>query len=156
MIQLNNCSTVSNNKIVTASENGRTFKIDNGIGYTIEKVKVDGCLIQNQNGIKSCDYFFEITHQQNKQVVVYLELKGCDIKKALQQLESALNKFSSQHSSFSNKRCCIVASRVPKADSTTQNLKYTFAKKYGIIPKVGTVNTTFILDKSGNHKFVDK
>lgn len=160
MAQLNNCSTVSNNKIITASENGRTFKIDNGIGATIKKVQVDGCLIQNEDGVKACDYFFEITHQQNKElvniVVVYLELKGCDVKKGLQQLESAVKRFSSQHSNFKDKRCCVVASRHPKEDTTTQTLKLGFIKKYGIPLKIGTVQVTFVLDANGNHKFADK
>jgi len=127
------CNEVSKNKIVTASENRRTFIINNKSRLTINKVTVDGCYISK--GVK-CDYLFEIIDNEIKNVF-YVELKGKDIEHALDQLETTLKHCISIHKKF-DRSCYIVASRVPKTTTSTQKQKKEFKRKNGVMLYIDT------------------
>ncbi|MFZ2449214.1 MAG: hypothetical protein WAW36_01695 [Methylovulum miyakonense] len=118
-----NCATLSTNKIVTAEENGRKLTLNNPTQRSITKVQVDGCLPIPVG--KRCDYLFEIGEPAT--LVIYLELKGCDIPKAYEQLTATIDLFRSKHDGC-KKICHIVASRVPKAGPETQQLKIKLLK----------------------------
>ena len=119
------CGRQSRDSIVTAAENKRKFIINNSGKKHINKVSVDGCLIDD--GRARCDYLFEIDRPFC--LVIYLELKGSDVKKAFKQLESTINACKSRHGGV--EMCChIVASRVPKMGVKVQHLKMGFAKKH--------------------------
>jgi hypothetical protein len=118
-----NCVTQSTNKIVTAEENRRKLTINNPSTKVIRKIKVDGCL-PIESG-KRCDYLFEINEPISH--VIYLELKGCDIEKAYEQLIATIELFKLEHQKF-KKECHIVASRVPKAGTKIQQLKVKILK----------------------------
>ncbi len=124
-----NCTESSSKKIVSVSENGRKFILNNHDAlFTINKVKVDGCLIDDKR--ERCDYLFEIQNITNHSLAVYyVELKGCDIEKAFSQLGSTLTCCNEKHCK-AKRICYIVASRVPKAGPKVQNLKMKFAKTY--------------------------
>ena len=114
------------NKIIPVSENGRTFRIKNNSSYTVNKVKVDGCYIKTQTGIK-CDYLFEII-KINIDKVFYVELKGSDIQHAVAQLASTLSHCFPLHNS-ALRECHIVGSKFPKAGTDSQVLKKKFLKE---------------------------
>ena len=124
------CATQSKNKVITAEENKRKFSINNTSGKVVRKVKVDGCLFNNADLTKRCDYLFEIEEPDSQLIclVIYLELKGCDIEKAYQQLLATVNQFTTEHRKI-KKECHIVASRVPKAGPKIQQLKVKFKKE---------------------------
>ena len=116
----------SKNKIIIAEENKRKLTIDNPSGKIIRKIQVDGCLPIKQG--KRCDYMFEINVPQKPVTqVIYLELKGCDIEKAYEQLIATINIFQAEHKGC-NKECHIIASRVPKAGAKVQQLKVKILK----------------------------
>lgn len=116
------CAIESTHKIITAEENNRKLTINNPSGKLIRKIQVDGCLdIKGQR----CDYMFEIDNPISQ--VIYLELKGCDVEKAYQQLLSSIELFKSKHQQ-TKKQCHIVASRVPKAGTKVQQLKVMMEK----------------------------
>lgn len=118
------CSVIAKDKLITAEENKRKFIIVNKNGKEIRKVKVDGCLINDQR--ERCDYLFEIGAPFTR--VIYLELKGADVGKAFHQLEATIKACSKRHSGV--ERCChIVASRVPKMGPKLQNIKKGFINK---------------------------
>ena len=117
------CATQTTHKIITAEENKRKLTIDNPSGKVVRKIQVDGCL-QIKSG-KRCDYMFEIDAPISQ--VIYLELKGCDIKKAYDQLVATINIFRVEHGEC-KKECHIVASRVPRAGPKVQQLKITMLK----------------------------
>lgn len=121
------CSTQSTNNIITASENHRKLTIKNPSAKVIRKIKVDGCLPITG---KRCDYMFEIDDLESKQLywVIYLELKGCDIEKAYNQLVATIDLFIVEHRGI-KKECHIVASRVPKAGPKVQQLKIRLLKE---------------------------
>jgi hypothetical protein len=117
------CASQSSHKIITAEENGRKLTIKNPTARLIRKVKVDGCL-EDIAG-KRCDYLFEI--DDPAALVIYLELKGCDIEKAYAQLVATLALFQPIHKNC-KKACHIVASRIPKAAPKTQQLNIRLQK----------------------------
>ena len=129
------CAHKSTHKIITAAENKRKLTINNPSGKQIKKIQVDGCLIKSG---KRCDYMFEINLPKKPVTqVVFLELKGCDIEKAYQQLIATIDFFQTKLKSCEEKEkyhknlikeCHIVASRVPKAGAKVQQLKVKILK----------------------------
>jgi len=118
------CAYQSTNKIITAEEHKRKLTLNNPNQKTITKIQVDGCLKITSG--KRCDFMFEI--DQPTTHVIYLELKGCDVAKAYEQLISTLYLFKEKHKNC-KKECHIVASRVPKAGTKIQQLKVKMQKE---------------------------
>lgn len=118
------CATESTHKKITAEENGRKLTLENPNGKTIRKIQVDGCLFTDTSR-KRCDYMFEI--EKPIRFVIYLELKGSDIKKAYDQLLATIDQFNKAHQGI-KKEAHIVASRVPKAGPEIQQLKIKMRK----------------------------
>ena len=121
------CNDATTHKIVSVSENKRTFKINNKSLFTINKVTVDGCYIEEG---RKCDYLFEILDNELKEVF-YVELKGKHIDDAVTQLEATLRHCFHLHKNII-RSCYIVASRVPKASTSSQNLKREFKRKNSV------------------------
>jgi hypothetical protein len=121
------CATQSTHKIITAEENRRKLTINNPSTRVIRKIKIDGCL-PIKSGLR-CDYMFEIDDLASQVIcwVIYLELKGCDIEKAYNQLVATIDRFIIEHRGI-KKECHIVASRVPKAGPKVQQLKIRLLK----------------------------
>ncbi len=134
------CTTTNKNKIITAEENKRKLVLKNPNGRIINKIEVDGCLITD-NRTPRCDYMFEIDNPTSN--VIYLELKGSDIDKAISQLYATMDKFNSRHKS-SKKECHIIASRVTKASPKTQTLRTEMLRKKKVILTIST-NTKQII-----------
>jgi len=109
------CSEEIKKKIIAVSENTRKFEIRNDNSRSVNKVRVDGCLIDDNR--ERCDYLFEID-----KLVIYVELKGSDIQKAYNQLIATIGYCKHRHDK-SVKECYIVASRVPRAGTDIQTLK---------------------------------
>ena len=128
------CSELSSNKIISVSENKRKFTIQNHSNYKINKVIVDDCLIKNG---KKCDYLFEILPKEDVEKVFYVELKGSHIKEAIEQLETTIKFCQKIHKNL-DKNSFIVASKVPKSRTDTQNIKREFKKKNNHLLKIST------------------
>lgn len=129
------CTETILHKIITVAENKRKFIIKNNNARKVNRVKVDGCLIDEQ--IEKCDYLFEIYDKVNIILVIYVELKGKDIKKAYDQLVSTIKYCKDKHNQF-KKECHVVASRVPKAGTELQVLKKNLSTQYKIALYVHT------------------
>ena len=71
-----------NRKECVASENGKTFKIENKTGLYIRKVKVYKCIPQNI-GEGRCDFLMDVEECKK---VYFIELKGGNLDKAVQQI----------------------------------------------------------------------
>jgi len=120
------CSTKSNNKIIPISENKRKFTIINDSQRLVNKIKVDGCLINDHR--ERCDYLFEIDCPCVE--AIYVELKGTDIQKAYNQLMATLVALSTRHNKL-KKECYIVASKVtPYMNAIQQSLKVKMKKQH--------------------------
>ncbi|WP_157162625.1 hypothetical protein [Cylindrospermum stagnale] len=76
--------------------NKQEYRLDNSNKLEICKLRVDGCLITDQEG-KKCDYL--ILACQDK-LAFFVELKGQDLKEAIEQIDSALDKLIPQMADF--------------------------------------------------------
>jgi len=130
---IDNCNSASQNKIVSVSENKRKFMVNNKSLFTINKVTVDDCYITS--GLK-CDFLFEVIDEELKEVF-YVELKGSDISHGIQQLEATVKHCLSIHKTVP-RSCFIVASRVPKASTSTQKSKKEFKRKNSVMLYIDT------------------
>jgi len=128
------CNELSSNKIIAVSEKGRKFTIENNSKHNINKVTVDGCYITSG---KRCDYLFELLPNENVETVFYVELKGKDIAKAIEQLEATVKICATIHKGL-EKCSFIVASRVPKSGTSTQIFKKEFKKRNKHLLKIST------------------
>lgn len=119
---------------LSAAENGRKFILVVSDWRKVEKVKVDGALICDQQKEK-CDYFFfyyPSGKTGNESHVYFVELKGKNIGKAMSQIISTIQCFM-QEGFFKNvslKKAFIVSSRVPQKDRTTEKLQEDLRKNY--------------------------
>jgi transposase-like protein len=131
---INSCNKIKNSKIIKVSENKMEFRIKNNSSFMINLVRVDGCYIKSG---KKCDYLFEILDNNNLLKVFYIELKGQHIKEAIEQLEETLKYCLSFHKNI-DRSCYIIASKVPKATTSTQKLKKEFRRKNGVMLYIDT------------------
>jgi len=130
---IDSCNEVTQNKIVTVSENKRKFIINNKSLFTINTVTVDECYVKS--GLR-CDFLFEVIDEELKEVF-YVELKGSDISHGIQQLEATLKHCLAIHKNIP-KSCYIVASRVPKTSTSTQKQKKEFKRKNSVMLYIDT------------------
>lgn len=108
-----NCFSVSS----VATENGKRFELDNRTNADICKVRVDGCLITD-NDVRKCDFFFEVGGITKSYFLV--ELKGVDLNSAVKQIESTYDLLNAKlRVSVENFKGIIVASAVPAAANQT-------------------------------------
>ena len=124
-------------------ENQRSFRVENNNQKCICLVTVDGCAITE--GIR-CDYLYEIyelpkdrqknqkcdpnSHPVKIEKVIYLELKGTDVKHALAQLESTIKFYYQQHKDCKEKEAYIIPSNVhPALTTKIQQAKTKFLRE---------------------------
>lgn len=91
------CYSDDNCKLIVFRDAGRqNLTLKNNQGFKFRKIIVDGCVITDKNspGEKKCDFLLTIPdHPQYKEY--YIELKGSDIKHAVEQIYSTIRKLSS-------------------------------------------------------------
>ncbi len=112
------CSEVKTHRTISVEERGKKLVIRNPQMRRIRQVRVDHCL--PIVGAK-CDWLFEIPVLR---AVYYVELKGRDIKHALEQVLATVNHhfFVQRHAEY-QKHCIIVSSQVPSMTPSIQKLK---------------------------------
>ncbi len=128
------CTRKSNQKIVSLSESGRKYILNNKSKKQLAIIKIDGCLITS-NKIEKCDFLIEIDEPQT--LAIYIELKGKNIEKAYNQLINTMNMLEKRHKKI-KKECQIVSSRVPKSGTSVANLKANMMRTHKTLLKVGT------------------
>ena len=123
-----NCCTVSR----AASENGKRFEIQSNEIFT--RLKIDAFLINSQE-IEKCDFGF-VRHSNND--FYFVELKGSNIEKALNQIVSTINYFEENLIQIPKSKSFgfIVSSKVPSAGTDVNKLKQIFAKNYGKVLEI--------------------
>ncbi len=118
------CTTNTKDSIIVVKENRSSFCLKNNNKVRVEKVEVDGCLINE--GQEKCDWLFALPGMKK---VLFVELKGSDITKAGRQIEATIQATSRKYIKF-KLDCYIATTRVPRYDSQVQKLKIYFNKKY--------------------------
>jgi len=115
------CTNYTKSKIICLQECKSKLILDNVNCNKIKKVVVDGCQIID--GIK-CDYFLLVNN-----IEYYVELKGCDIDHALEQVTRTIELLS-QCSRTKSKICIIICTRCPISSTKIQVLRANFRKKF--------------------------
>lgn len=121
------CTVVTNNSNLVVKENRSSFCLINKAKCIVEKISVDGCLINDNR--ERCDWLFIVPHLNR---ALYVELKGSDIAKGASQIEATIRATCEKVSS-ATKECYIATTRVPKFGSQVQKLKIDFRKKYNSV-----------------------
>jgi hypothetical protein len=123
------CGSLTQKKIIVCPEKGRKFIGLNRSEKEILQVKVDHCL---EIVGKRCDWLLIdiVDHFAH-----FIELKGCEVKQALLQLENSIMKISSPQNGyiekeFNRKNAYIILSRTQISSVRIQNAKINFKKRY--------------------------
>lgn len=89
-IDINECKPYREGKLqtFTSSENGCTHVGKNIDRNKVRQFKVDGQVLRAGDADSRCDY---LLLNDEKQSSYYIELKGSDLKKAIQQIEDTIS-----------------------------------------------------------------
>ena len=118
------CTTVVNDSKVVVKEHRSSFELRNTARLKIEKIQVDGCLIDDTR--ERCDWL--LVNREEKKRALYIELKGADIGKAIRQLEATLG-YTKTDFPQCKRECYVVSTRVPKHGPAVHKRMIDFQKK---------------------------
>lgn len=118
-------TTTVKDPIVVVQENRSKFELINKNRINVDKVQVDGGLISCSNTEK-CDWI--LSYKSQSDTALFIELKGCDIDKAISQLVSTLGHTKDKYQSHI-KKCFAVTTRIPKHGSTMRKKALDFHNK---------------------------
>lgn len=140
------CSTRSKKAIITFKDKGESRKMtfNNPNKLEVIEIKIDGCLINNENILKY-DYMLYIPsgyrYKEN-----YVELKGSNIDHAVEQISSTIKylwKWASKTVQKQDiRKGYIISRRVPRADTSVQRHKLQMKKTYNLDLEVKTGHYT--------------
>lgn len=114
-------TTDSNVKVTEKKSTAAIFSNAPRSQFTV--IRFDGCVIKQST---ACDFIVE------KQAVgrLAVELKGCDVAHATEQVEVALNYLKENGKTDLPIGALIVCTRVPSNDTTVQRMQQKLAKKF--------------------------
>jgi hypothetical protein len=115
------CCITNNNKLVVFEETRSKLIIENIDKVEATKVTVDDCEIKE--GVR-CDFMYIIKDSE-----IYIELKGQDIKHAIEQLEATIKKLSTNPKT-KKKKSFVICTRSPLSSASIQNVRVKFRKNY--------------------------
>ncbi|WP_036566274.1 hypothetical protein [Oceanospirillum beijerinckii] len=118
------CSIRCNDPKIVVKENKSRFEVSNSKRKYVSKIQVDGCLFDEKN--EKCDWIIEYDDPSKK--ALFVELKGCDLDKAISQLKSTLNLTRKRFNEH-QKECYVVTTRIPKHGSTVRRKCIDFQKQ---------------------------
>lgn len=118
-------TTTVKDPIIVVQENRSKFELKNSNRISVDKVQVDGGLISCSNKEK-CDWILSYENKSN--VALFIELKGCDIDKAISQLISTIGHTQAKFGAY-QKQCFAVTTRIPKHGSSMRRKAIDFHKK---------------------------
>lgn len=117
------CCNLVGHKRITVSENGKTFTLLNPRKSLINVIRVDGCVIKNNI---ACDWLFV---PENHALEYFIELKGSDVGRALEQLRSTIEMLSLEKRKLP-KKCFVISARCPLVSTEVQIYASRFKKNY--------------------------
>ena len=122
-------------------ENRSSFELVNKNKIKVEKIQVDGCLITGDT--ERCDWL--LVAKCAEEVAHFVELKGCDLKKAISQLGTTLNATKERYKT-ARRKCYAVTTRVPKQGPSVQMLARAFYKEHSVPLIVKNIRATVEVD----------
>lgn len=116
-------------KTVSTSEKGKRYLLQVAASYESVVYQIDDYIITNGN---KCDKMVLIKKGSDHWAQIFVELKGVDVKSAINQLESTLKNKGLQHKTNKEKRARVVAASFPssRANPIIEEAKIHFRKMY--------------------------
>lgn len=143
------CVVETKQSNIKVGENGRQAIIRNQKNELFSKAKVDGCLLKNKT---SSDYVVS----KPKVGDVVIELKGCDVDHAVEQVKSTMDFWVKNGFNNGLFSALIVCTRYPKVDTKIQRAKLALAKIHKSPLHIVTQNLEYdfdaLLSFRGPHK----
>lgn len=118
------CTTSTMATVIVVEENRSKLIVNNSGKRPLNKIKVDGCLISQEH--EKCDWLVATTDVPLR--ALYIELKGCDVKKAVSQLKNTV-KLTEATFKDHGKECYAITTRVPKHGTDIRKLAMDFYKE---------------------------
>ena len=122
MKAIEECRTTRRDPLLSVQERGRTFVLKNECRQPVEQVRVDDCLIKAG---ERCDWLFELTEPAKR--VLFVELKGRDIKHAYEQLLATIRHLKAGYPGY-RLEAYVVASRNPQTSASRDLLAKELAR----------------------------
>lgn len=110
------CTEIVRVSKVKIAENGKQAVFLNPQKEEFSRTRVDGCVIVNKT---ACDWW--IAHQPSGSVLV--ELKGCDVEHAIEQIEATFDYLSKNKLLLAKNAAIIVCSKPSRHPSFTTKLQ---------------------------------
>ena len=85
-------------KIATCEENKKKFTVNNAIGFV--KVQIDGGVLSLNDEATRCDFLLFKEENLKRLIEIFVELKGIDVLKALEQLEGSIQMFAKSSNQY--------------------------------------------------------
>ena len=85
-------------KIATCEENKKKFTLNNATGFV--KVQIDGGVLSLNDKANRCDFLFNKEENLKRLIEIFVELKGIDVLKALEQLEGSIQMFAKSSNQY--------------------------------------------------------
>ncbi|VDH06024.1 hypothetical protein [Bergeyella zoohelcum] len=121
-------------------ENNIKFILNNANGFI--KVQLDGGVIPKGKEPKCCDFYF---YKENE-IEIFVELKGVDVTKSFNQLESSFNHFAQKFPKIH--AFSIVKGSLPKTNTKLQKFETKMKKKnVDFKQKTNLLITEYVDDK---------
>lgn len=120
------CSCRTNNKIIALKEHRAKLEIKNTTQKEVVICCVDPCMKMLKDTLH-CDYI-ALYEESDTQHVVYIELKGSDVKHGCKQLLATVERFSAIHAR--HKKHCRLAVHRPPPNSRLQKYAQEFARRH--------------------------
>lgn len=116
----NCCKKYKCNQKLICEEKKKTLYLQTS-SEQFTRIKVDSGII-NDSSIKKCDFIIVTTNKDK--IIMYVELKGRDIKMAYEQIISTYNYIKKQHNKmrYQNSYAIIIHSSSPKTLTKQQNI----------------------------------
>lgn len=110
-------------------EKGKRYNLVNDKHYLIALFHMDGGIVRSEKNIPKCDFLY-VVYDQACPTAIFVELKGKDIKHAVNQLKASIDRFGKTM----KRRICarVVCSSVPRLynDPIVKKLKKELAGQY--------------------------
>lgn len=85
-------------KIATSEENKKKFTLNNATGFV--KVQIDGGVLSLNDKATRCDFLLFKEENLKRLIEIFVELKGIDVLKALEQLEGSIQMFAKSSNQY--------------------------------------------------------
>lgn len=79
---------------VSCEEKKKKYHLNNDLGVKIRKYKMDGGIVNGEQGVKICDNLL-VAYGKNCKSVIFVELKGKALKHAVKQVSRGIKEFAS-------------------------------------------------------------